>query len=143
MTYIIKVVDRENNSEAKIECQDNMILEDLSLKIKSEFHLPCTDEVAHCFQMSGKVYVTHRAYISELWEYDDMCMYPPEEFQQRINYPKERDIRSSLRYRLNQVFTVKGSTVVFILKYRYSEAHKQRFRSEWIQVYCTLIDRIE
>ena len=134
MKYLIKLVDRESKREAMVECPARMILEDLNIKIKSELHLPCTDEYGHCFQMNGKVYVPHNSVITELWGYyDDMWLPSDVDIQHRNNYPREKDIRSSWRFRLNQVFTVKGSVIAFV----------QRNRSHWYDISCTLIDRIE
>lgn len=134
MKYLIKLEDRERNREVMIECPARMVLEDLNIKIKSELHLPCNDEYGHCFQMSGKVYVPHHSVITELWGYyDDMFLPSDVDIQHRINYPKEKDIRSSWRFKLDQVFTVNGSVIAFV----------QRNRSHWYQINCTLIDRFE
>ena len=132
MKYLIKLEDREKNREVMIECPARMIIEELNIKIKSEFQLPCTDEYGHCFQMNGKVYVPHHYVIREL--FDDGEWLPIDvEIQNRISYPREKDIRSSWQFRLNQVFTVKGSVIVFL----------QSNRSHWYKISCTLIDRIE
>lgn len=134
MKYLIKLEDRERNREVMIECSARMILEELNIKIKSELRLPCTDEYGHCFQMNGKVYVPHNSFITELWGYyDDMWLPTDVDIQHRINYPRKKDIRSSWRFRLNQVFTVKESVIVFL----------QTNRSHRYQIGCTLIDRID
>lgn len=134
MKYLIKLEDREKNREVMIECPARMVLEDLNIKIKSELHLPCTDEYGHCFQMRGKVYAPHHSVITELWGYyDDMYLPTDVDIQHRINYPSKKDIRSSWRFRLNQVFTVKGSVIAFV----------QKNRGHWFDIKCTLIDRID
>ena len=75
MKYLIKIEDKENNRDAMIECPANMLLEDFNITIKSELHLPCSDEVSPCFQMNGKVYVPQESVITELWGYyDDMYL---------------------------------------------------------------------
>lgn len=134
MKYLIKLEDKESNREVMIECPARMILEELNIKIKSEFLLSCTGEVGHCFQMNGKVYVPQESVITELWGYyDDMYLPTDVDIQHRINYPCKKDIRSSWRFRLNQVFTVKGSVIGFVQKNQFN----------WYDISCTLIDRIE
>lgn len=134
MKYLIKIEDKENNRDAMIECPANMLLEDFNITIKSELHLPCSDEVSHCFQMNGKVYVPQESVITELWGYyDDMYLPTDVDIQHRINYPSKKDICSSWRFRLNQVFTVKGSVIAFV----------QKNRGHWFDIKCTLIDRID
>lgn len=134
MKYLIKLEDRESNREVMIECPARMILEELNIKIKSELHLPCTDEDGHCFQINGKVYVPRDYVVTELWDYyDDMSLPIDVDIQHRINYPRKKDIRSSWRFRLNQVFTVKGSVIAFV----------QSSQGHWFDIKCTLIDRID
>lgn len=133
MKYLIQLEDRENNREVMIECPAKMILEELNVKIKSEFQLPCTDELGHWFQMNGKVYVTDENVIREMCGFYPDWYYPTDiGHQLRINYPKKRDLRDSWQYRLDQVFTVKESVIVFL----------QDNRNLSTQIYCTLIDRI-
>jgi len=134
MKYLIKLEDRENNREVMIECPAKMILEELNVKIKSELHLPCTDEIGHWFQINGKVYVTDEREITTLCgRYDDMYLPIDADIQHRVNYPTKNRVRISWRYRLNQIFTVKGSVIVFL----------QTNRGLIMQVDCTLIDRID
>jgi len=134
MMYLIKLEDCVNKREVMIECPERMILEELNIKIKSELCLPCTGEIGHYFQINGKVYMTDDYEIIDFWgEYDDRY-YPIEsDIQHRVNYPKIRDIRDSCRFRLNQVFTVKGSVILFV--------QRNYYRRKWVK--CTLIDRIE
>lgn len=134
MKYLIKLEDRRKSREVTIECPARITLEDLNCKIKSEFHLPCTGERGHYFQMNGKVYVTDHAIIQKIWgNYGDVWFPLSFDIQRRINYPREKDVRMSWRFNLSQVFTTKGSVIVFVQE-NYSDGYEIR---------CTLIDRIE
>lgn len=130
MTYLIKLEDRSNGHEEFVECPARMSLEDLSIKIKIVMHLPYTDYCTHAFQMHGKVYVPVSGVVGDLWRIDEWAT-GAEYIQEKRNYPRERDIRSSVDYRLNQVYTVLGSALTYIQ--HWGTCH---------QIRCTLVERI-
>ena len=130
MRYLIKLEDRENGREAFVECPARMSLEEFSVKVKLELQFPLTGH--HCFLSHGKVYIsTEITAVSDLWGFY-MDAYLPFDVQDLINYPSEKDVRDTERYRLNQVFTVLGSAITFDLK----------TYSEWYSARCTLIKRL-
>lgn len=122
MKYQILLFDRNSGREALIECPSNMLLEELSVKIKVELHLPYTDYGYHRFLFRGKIYVINEHLGSEpemRWEateyYDDYY-------------------RSSERIRLDRCFTVLGSAITY-----FQDTHE---RCNAYKVCCTLIARI-
>lgn len=101
MKYQILLSDCKSGREALIECQSDIVLEELSTKIKVEMQLPYTDNGYHRFLLRGKTYVIEEHLISEpemRWEatgfYDDFY-------------------RSSENIRLDQCFTVIGSAITY------------------------------
>lgn len=121
MKFQILLSDRNSGREALIECPSNMVLEELSSKIKVEMQLPYTDYGNHRFLLWGKTYVINEHVMSEpemIWEatghYDE-------------NY------RSSERIRLRQCFTVLGSSITYCQDSRYGYND--------YKVRCTLIAR--
>jgi len=119
MNYRIKLEVRGSDREAVIECPDNMILEDLNIEIKSALGLQCNGELAHWFQMNGEVYEHCYIDLEELW--GDFFLQDP-----------QRELLDSEEFRLNEVFTVKGSVLVYT----------QKHIGHGFTVRCTLIDRV-
>lgn len=140
MKYLIKLENRETGMVAFTECPANMLLEELSIKIKSELHLPCNDEEGHSFMMKGKVYVPNRWSIHGVWGFPkDWFVTSPEAIQDTLNYPREQDIRNSRRYTLEQVFTSKGSVITYD---QVNNIIRNGSYPQGVSVRCTLVDRI-
>lgn len=120
MKYQILLSDRFTGREALIECPANMLLEELSAKIKVALQLPYSDKGWHRFLCRGWVYVIDERVINEpegLWE---------------AGLPYDEGYRSSERIRLNRIFTTLGSTVTYL--------QDGRFRNDY-KVRCTLVRR--
>lgn len=109
MKYLIKLEDRKSGRVAFVECPANMPIERLSVNIKVELRLPFCDHGVHCFRR-GLIYAP-----------DDIDRFNLEELLGwYVPFPNRKSVlssmklcRSSERARLNRVFTVIGSTVVY------------------------------
>lgn len=102
MKYQILLSDRNSGREALIECPSNMVLEELSAKIKVEMQLPYTDNGYHRFVLRGNTYVIDEHLTSEpemRWEATDIY---------------DDHYRSSERIRLSRCFTVLGSALTYL-----------------------------
>ena len=123
MNYLIKLDVRGSDREAVIEGPYDMILDDLNIEIKSALGLQCNNELAHCFQINGDVYVPCYNDVLDLWG---------DEYWLDSAYPRVQDLLDPEEFRLNEVFTVKGSVLIYTQKHI-------GFR---VTVRCTLIDRV-
>jgi len=133
MKYLIKLEDRDMNRVVMMECQEEMTLEELYLKLKDRFFLS-SDELGHSFQANGLVYVPRPEDVEKLWsKRREKFTSARARIQDRISRPEQEDILSSKDWRLNEVFTVKESVIVF----------QQRHRSYRSRIYCTLKDRVQ
>lgn len=121
MKYQILLEDRMKGRKALIECPANMLLEELSVKIKLELHLPLCDREWHRFLFKGKTYVPFNHILAEpeiFWE----CT------GKRIG-----GFRRSDNVRLKHVYTVLGSVIMYHQDDNIIGEHKVR---------CTLIKRV-
>lgn len=139
MRYLIKLEDRENGREALIECSENMLLQELIIKIKVELHLPYTDYGAHCFRARGYYYVPDdidgRA-LEELVGEEPNYFFYWDIWRSHKRIPSRKFRRSTERVRLKYAFTVKGSSI------DYSQMSPNAWSPKvWSFVRCTLIDR--
>lgn len=123
MKYLILLHDCTSGREAQIECPANMVLEELSAKIKVELQLPYVDHGDHRFLCKGKTYVIDEHVESEpemIWEVT----------RRDVKY-----YRSSERMRLNKCFTVLGSSVTYQQK-------RMNILFDNYKVRCTLVARM-
>ena len=122
MMYQILLEDRTNGREALIECPANMLLEELSVRIKLELNLPLSDYGWHRFLYRGMVYVPDEHATAEpeiIWE---------------CTGKYHHCYRSSETVRLKHLYTVLGSAIVYRQDDRgFDNEHKVR---------CTLVGRI-
>lgn len=118
--YQILLEDRKHGREALIECSANMVLEELSVKIKLNLCLPYCDGGWHRFKSSGKTYVIQEHLQAE-----------PEIFWEATGR-YEYGYRCCEHVRLRQLFTVKGSAITYLQDERSWNDHK---------VCCTLVGR--
>lgn len=134
MMYLINLEDRKNNCEVMIECEEDMKLEELYRKIKYEFFLPRHGEIGHSFHTNGQILVTNPEVLQERWlAYGNnvkprKATYGSNEEDELIL--KDPEFLNSNEICLNEVFTIKGSAILF------QQIHR-RFR---FRIYCTLTD---
>lgn len=128
MKYLIKLEDRINGREAFVVCPEYMLLEELTVNIKLELHLPYRDEGCHSFGFMGKVFVPENCNVKEFFDFFSDKFY----FNHEKKCPLPRDLKSTESFRLNRVFTVKGSALNY----------EQISSGVWYNVRCTLIERM-
>ena len=122
MKYQILLEDRNNGRTALIECPANMLLEELSVKIKLEMQLPLCDYAWHRFLFKGMIYVVEEHCFSEPWrtyectERDEFCYFV-----------------SSEEVKLKHVYTTLGSAITY---------HQDGSKKGEHRVRCTLVKRI-
>lgn len=121
MKYQILLSDRKNGREALIECPANMVLEELSVKIKIELQLPYTDYGYHRFLFRGNTYII-----------DDHLWSEPE-YLWEVTGHYDFHYKCSERIRLNRCFTVLGSAITYMQDGTWYNEYKVR---------CTLVARV-
>lgn len=121
MIYEILLEDRNSGRTALIECPANMVLEELSVKIKVELQLPLCDYAWHRFLFKGFVYVVDEHVMTE-----PMITYDCTGRNEFIYY------WSSEEYRLEDVYTTIGSAITYQQDGRCKREHRVR---------CTLVRR--
>ena len=122
MKYRIKLANKANGDEAEVIVPSHTPLEDLSVKIKLEMHLPYSDGGWHRFWVGGA------AYMPEMH-----CVAEPEMLEES-GVKTVRSYRPSESVSLADVFTVLQSAVTYTQDEGSFTTHK---------VSCTLVERIE
>lgn len=125
MKYQILLSDRKSGREALVECRSDMVLEELSVKIKVEMQLPYTDNGYHRFLFRGRTYVIDEHLISE----------PEIRLESTERY--DDCYRSSETIRLDRCFTVLGSAITYFQDDLCCGGCHNAY-----QVRCTLVARV-
>lgn len=112
--YQILLEDRITGRTALIECPANMLLEELSVKIKVELNLPLCDREWHRFLYKGKCYVP----------FNHLCAEPEIIWESTERYPPR--VYCSEKVRLKHLYTVLGSTITYIQDVSYGVDRKVR-----------------
>ena len=100
----------ENVTRVEIEAAEDSLLEDLSARIKVAFSLELTDFGYHSFHANGHIYVPDES-VSQVMEMEFETWEPSYEGQEEPDW--QYIYRPSESVRLNDVFTVLGSAVVY------------------------------
>ena len=100
----------EDVFRVELEASEDSLLEDLSPRIKSVFSLELTDFGYHSFHANGLIYVPGDS-VSQVTEMEFETWEPSYEGQEEPNW--QYIYRSSESIRLNEVFTVLGSAVIY------------------------------
>ena len=122
MKYRIKLTNKANGDEAEVIVSSHTPLEDLSVNIKLEMHLPYSDGGWHRFLVGGATYMPEMH-----------CVAEPEMLEES-GVKTVRSYRPSESVSLADVFTVLQSGVTYIQDEGSFTTHK---------VSCTLLERIE
>ena len=121
MKYQILLEDRKNGRKALIECPANMLLEELSVKIKVELCLPLCDRQWHRFLYRGRTYVPEDHLVIETeMRWESTQKNPP-------------TLYNSEMVRLKQLYTVLGSAIMY---------HQDDYIMGKYRVRCTLVARV-
>lgn len=128
MKFLIKLEDRINGNVAFVECPSDMLLEELCFKIKCTLDIPYFDNGNHSFSFMGKVYLPGNCCLDDY--FSAATEYLPLGNRNQITIG--RDFLPSARFRLDQLYTVKGSALTYV----------QKSAGEWSKIRCTLVDRI-
>ena len=122
MKYRLLLKNKANSDVAEVMVPSHMPLEDLSVNIKLEMHLPYTDGGWHRFLVGGV------AYMPEMH-----CVAEPEMLEES-SIATVRNYRASERVSLAEVFTVLQSAVSYMQDDGSFTTHK---------ITCTLVERRE
>ena len=122
MKYRILLTNKANGNDAEVIVPSSMPLEDLSVNIKLEMHLPYTDGGWHRFLVGGV------AYMPEMH-----CVAEPEMLEES-SIATVRSYCPSESVSLAEVFTVLHSAVTYTQDDGSFTIHK---------ITCTLVERLE
>ena len=104
----------EDVTRVELEAAEDSMLEDLSARIKAAFSLNYTDHGYHSFHANGHIYVPGEN-VMPVTEMEFETWEPSYEGQKEPNW--QFVYRSSDSTRLDEVFTVLGSAVVYQQNY--------------------------
>ena len=102
--------DGDNVSLIELEAAEDSVLEELSARIKAAFSLDYTDHGYHSFHANGHIYIPEDN-LGPTTEMEFETWEPSYEGQEEPDW--QYIYRSSEAVRLDEVFTVLGSAVVY------------------------------